>query len=204
MQRRLVPMLATLALIAACADSPTGPNDGALAIASAASNPPPPSFGGTLVGDFDVSGTFGKRSLGATAQGLSLEVGSGGYHHRFTISPVEYNANTAQTAYWMNFPSRPLGKGRIYYSNGQTTGSGLIADFDQANNGWWVIDLAQFTGAYNVFGPCTNTANWVNCVELTKPIVATFVRTVGTDENGKEINEKLTSDPALLRFATDF
>lgn len=212
MQHRIVPVVAAMAMLVACADAPSGPSTLAFSdvTASALGNPPPPAFEGSLVASFDLAS--GKASR--LTPGLSLSVSGSSLSHRFVLSHVEFNANSEQTQYWMNFPRQPyprewglgtaLPRGRILQKDGASVGSGIIASRDERNGGWWLIDMTQFTVPYNVFVNGCQNPNWLNCVTLNVPVVAEFVRITGRGENGEPIVERRRSNPATMSFAERF
>jgi len=212
MQYRSTIVLAAFAVLAACADSPTSPGSDPLFLG----NPPPPSIGGTAFGDFETSTGSGLRST--NMGGLSLEVtgGEGGttgvFAFHFAISPVEFNADPSLQTMWMNFPKqtpppdlaqrlRNVKRGRIFFNGTATTGTGTIWALDREHNGYWTIDLRQFTGQGNVFTDCEVPVGEV-CVRLNKRIIAVFVQIVGEREDGSLIVKEYVSKPGLLFFAS--
>ena len=216
MRPRLAIAISTLALIAACADG-SGGASGLLGPNAVIGNPPPPAFTGAVGGYFEPSTTDELRSTTA-ASGLSLSLTASQNppteRFRFSISPVEYNADPSLSSFWMNFPYQPLPRalqgfipplprGHIIYRNGQSTGSGIIMARDDANKGWWLIHLSQFTQPYNVFLPSCQNTNWTDCVTLNAPVFAIFYRVVESPTGQRSI-ETYPSAPSTLFFATGF
>jgi hypothetical protein len=216
MRHRIALSIAALALVSACADGSGGP--GALLGPSyVAGNPPPPAFTGAIGGFFRSSPVDERRA--STLGGLSLSVSTTGNNppagvFRFSLAPVEYNADQSLTSFWMNFPYQPLPRalqglipplprGHIVYKNGQSTGSGIILARDDANGGWWLIHLNQFTQPYNVFLPSCQNTNWVDCLTLDAPVFAIFYRVI-EDVEGQKRFETYPSITSQLNFATGF
>ena len=215
MSHRLVVALAALVLVSACSDG-TGVSDRLTGPNNIVGNPPPPAFGGTLLGTFDAGGDeVGKVSR--APDGLSLEVSNGtarppAQPFRFRIATVEYNANAALTEFWMNLPQQrlpavlqgkvpPLQRGRIHVQNGVTTGIGhIVSQFDKKNGGYWLIDMTQFTQQYDVCVPSCQNPTWVNCLTINVPVVAVFYRTVGR----RDLFNPYPSQPSIMNFATQF
>ena len=220
MSLRLAVALSALVVTTACADGAGGPADQLFGPSAVVGNPPPPAFGGAVVGTFSAAQVDGKRSYALPGLSLELEGGTGSGNppqgdFRFILNNVEYNANPGNTIFWMAFPNQPLPpdlqgkipplkKGRIVVQNGASVGSGVIAAFDQKNGGYWLIELNQFTQPYEVFVPgCTNQ-NWVNCITLDAPVVAVFYRILGVDREGRLLFESYPSEPSMLTFASRF
>lgn len=221
MSFRFAVALSALVVATACADSAGGPANQLLGPAAVIGNPPPPAFSGSVVGDFQAADSDAKASRVMPGLSLELEGGSGGTGNppkgifRFRISGVEYNADSANTKFWMPFPFQPLPanlrgkipplkKGRIVVENGKSVGTGVIAAFDDANGGYWLIELSQFTQPYEVFVPGCRNQNWVNCITLDAPVVAVFYRILGVDRNGNLLFESYPSAPSFLTFASRF
>jgi hypothetical protein len=174
-----------------------------------------------VLGEFEAADTDNKVSRAPSGLSLEREGGSGNTGNppsgvfTFLISDVEYNANSQNTLFWMNFPNQPLppeleGKlpplkrGRIEVKNLQSRGTGVIAAIDEKNGGFWLIEMSQFTQPYEVFVPGCANQNWVNCITLDAPVVAVFYRLVGFDQRGKPLFESYRSLPSSLTFATGF
>lgn len=218
MRHRIALTIATLALVSACADGSGGP-DALFGPSAVTGNPPPPAFTGAVGGFFESSTVDEQRSAPAIS-GLSLAFSATSGNNppterfRFSISPVEYNADPSLTSFWMNFPYQPLPRalqglipplprGHIVYKNGQSTGSGIILARDDVNGGWWLIHLSQFTQPYNVFLPSCQNTNWVDCLTLDAPVFAIFYR-VTEDAQGQKSFETYPSITSQLNFATGF
>ena len=217
MRSRIALAVTALALVSACADG-SGGADGLVGPNPLTGNPPPPAFTGAVAGYFEPSPVEEHRAHTGIS-GLSLQVTQGGTNppttrFRFAISVVEYNADPNLSSFWLNFPRQtlptalqghvaPLIRGRIVYQNGQSTGIGTIIARDSKNRGWWIIDLSQFTQPYNVFLPSCPNQNWVNCLTLNAPVIATFYRIVESGDGSRQV-EAYPSKPSTLYFATGF
>jgi hypothetical protein len=211
MSHRVLVALSALVLVSACADG-TGPADRSSGPNNIVGNPPPPAFDGTVIGDFESATLEGRVSrlptgLSLEREGSSTQAPQGAF--RFTISPVEYNANAALTEFWMTFPPQTVPanvaqlipkpkQGRVVVSNGKSVGSGVIVAFDQANGGWWIIELSNLTQPYDVFQRACPGRTWANCITLNAPVIAYFYPTTGPQ------SMVYPSKPGFLRFTTQF
>ena len=216
MRPRFAIALSTLALVSACADG-SGGASGVFGPSAVVGNPPPPAFTGAVGGFFTTDPTDERRST-TSVSGLSLSVSANQNpptgQFRFSISPVEYNADPSLTTFWLNFPYQPLPRalqgfipplprGHIVVRNGQSTGSGIIIARDDVNKGWWLIHLSQFTQTYNVLLPSCQNTNWTDCLTLDAPVFAIFYRVVETPDGQRSV-ETYPSAPSTLNFATGF
>lgn len=213
MQFRILPALAGVAMLVACSDAPSGPGSMSVSeLSSALGNPPPPAFSGFLVADFELGAS---GDVGSLTPELSLSVSANSTRRfRFQLGNVQFGANEEQTYFWMRFPRQPFPRewnlgtalpyGRIHQRHERTVGTGIIANRDERNRGWWLIDMSQFTVPYQVFvnGCANQNPNWQQCVTLNVPIVAEFVKIKGRDERGELIVERRTSNPAIAYFAS--
>jgi hypothetical protein len=198
MRSRTIVSLAGLALVAACSqDAITTPVDAASDVGAAAT-PPPPLLRGRIQSDF-------------TAVPAGARVApEAGFFHRFMIFPVEFTANEDQSLMVMRFPLQtvppgaggigPISRGDIEYKNGQTLAKGRIFEFDQRNNGFWVVDLTPISMQGNVFVPSTCQVTTNNCWDLAVSLPADFYHIIGTDESGNLIFEVIPAPPSPLRY----
>jgi hypothetical protein len=206
MNKGTLRLLVVLAILA-CADSPTPPDPFSAVVPGSTGNPPPPSLLGDVEGDFsvDVSSTTtsGMSAAASASQAASIT-------HAFAIQPVEFAANQSRTNYFMIFPKqtpppggRRLGtllRGRIALVGGVVSGVGRIFDFDPVNNGFFVIDLAQFNGlGRSPFVPCGQSVQ-PGCWEIVPPVTATFYQIREQDRNGDYFFRAFQTGPAVLKF----
>jgi hypothetical protein len=202
MRYRVLPLIVSAAFLVACAG---GSGDMTLPTSSPAvtqtDNPPPPLLNMTAFASLQTSIASG-RAANTTNGLLSLDATADRFKEAFSfefrLKDIEFNANEEQTRYFMSFPRNGDGTPIIVQENGHSEGKGKIWTFDTRNDGFWLIDLAQFTVEQNVFAPCAEPIH-PDCVELTVPLVAHFIR---FNKRGKIILD-IPAVPTPLRFATE-
>ncbi len=204
MKHPLLLPVAVLALATACSDVPNSPVSPDRA--SLAALPPPPVLRGGVSGSFTVSSST-EFSGSYTSSSVVVPPGPP-FTHVFTILFVEFNANQTQTFYVMNYPRQTLppaasslkvSKGRIEWNGSISLARGRIFSFDPVNNGYWLINLNQYSGqTTNPFQPCA--AATTLCTQLVPPVIAQFFQIVGVREDGTFQFREYNSAPGSLSF----
>lgn len=218
MRRPLLLPFAALSIAAACVDAPSSPVP-AHRTSLAVGTPPPPRLGGSATGTFSVGGSPGveggfssdaNAGFRAGADLAGTAVARPPFIHQFTITQVEYNANASQTVYWMSFPKQTLPpnadpsraqKGYIRWNGSESYARGRIFSYDPVNNGYWFINLKQYSGrTTNPFQSCAST---FLCTQLVPPVVAQFYQIAVVRPDGSIEFKVHTSSPANLTFVAD-